>query len=127
MKIVRVATFFSMLLFSYAFAMGCNNDLPEEIFKHWIHSHEEDTKDIMVFRPEYYNFPRSRGRTGFEIKENGEFIQYKSGPTDRPVKTTGHWKAEGKNKIIVYFEKKETEPYTITIISSSNDVLKLKK
>ena len=44
------------------------------IYKHWIHSHEEDTEDKKVYRPSTFEFPPSRGRDGFEIKENGEFI-----------------------------------------------------
>ena len=41
------------------------------ISKFWIHSYEEDTEDVRVYRPRSYDFPLSRGRTGFEIKKNG--------------------------------------------------------
>lgn len=123
MKIVSLLFFFSIQLF----AMGCDNDLPKEIFKHWTHSYEDDTKDVEVFRPSYYNFPPARGRRGFEIKENGELVQYKIGPTDRVVEVSGRWKAEGKDKIIVSFENKEIAPFTIQIISCTDDMLKIKR
>jgi hypothetical protein len=101
--------------------------LPEELFNHWIHSHEEDTKDIRVFRPSTYDFPRSRVRRGFEIKKNGEFVEYRIAPTDALLKLSGHWKLVEKNKITVEFDDKEIEPYTITIISIDQYMLKIKK
>ncbi len=125
MKIVGLSLLFSMILFNVPI-MGNNWDLPKEIFKHWIHSYEEDTEDVQVFRPSDYKFPRARGRYGFEIKEDGEFIQYRIGPTDRPEKVLGRWKAEGKDKISVSFDDKEMS-YTINVISCTSDVLRIKK
>jgi hypothetical protein len=73
-------------------------EVPLEIFEHWIHSHEEDTEDVKVYRPHDYVFPPTRGRTGFEIKENGEFIQYDIAPACGVEKVMGRWKAEGKKR-----------------------------
>lgn len=126
MKIVKLSLFFSLLLFNVQ-TMGCDNDLPKEIFKYWIHSYEEDTKEAKVFRPSHYKFPPARGRFGFEMKKDGEFIQYGIGPTDRPSKVSGHWKAEGKDTIIVYLENKDVPSYTINIISCTEDVFMVKK
>ncbi len=125
MKIVKLLTFTSILLFNVSTA-ECNNDLPKEIFKHWIHSYEEDTRGVNIYRPGNYNFPRSRGRESFEIKENGEFIQYGIGPTDRVVKVSGRWEVEEKVKIVVYLESKDVASYTINIISCTSDILKIK-
>ncbi|KXK30315.1 MAG: hypothetical protein UZ01_01455 [Candidatus Brocadia sinica] len=129
MKITKSVLLFSLLFFNVQTmqTMGSNDDLPKEIFRHWIHSYEEDTKEAKVFRPGDYNFPRARGRFGFEIKENGEFVQYGIGPTDRPAQISGYWKAEGKDKINVYFEDKESVSYAINIISCTEDVLMIKK
>src|SRR6476660_7105453 len=33
----------------------------------WLHSHDEDTPDVLVYRPADYPFPREEGRDGFEI------------------------------------------------------------
>jgi hypothetical protein len=46
--------------------------------KHWVHSREEDSSSEMVFRPSTYNFPRSRGRQGFQL--NGDGTAQTSGP-----------------------------------------------
>ena len=105
--------------------LGC---LPKQIFKHWVQSYEEDTKDFRVFRASDYNFPPSRGRWGFEIKEDGKFILHSTGPDDRPVEFQGYWKTEGKDKIIGYFEKDgKTQQWIINIITCSEDALKVKK
>jgi len=37
----------------------------------WVHSHEEDSDEEMVFRPAAYEFPPSRGRRSFELKPDG--------------------------------------------------------
>ncbi len=126
MKTLKSLLFFSLLFFNVQ-TMGCANDLPKGIFKHWIHSYEEDTKEVKVFRPSYHKFPPARGRFGFEIKENGEFVQYGIGPADHPAAIPGHWKAEGKDKINVYLENKDTPSYTINIVSCTGDVLMIKK
>lgn len=97
--------------------------LPPEIFKHWIHSREEDSDGKLIYRPEGYKFPLARGRTGFEIKEDGEFICYDIGPDDRSKKMTGHWWIEDSNKVQVEFEDKIHEPFMIEILSVENEIL----
>jgi hypothetical protein len=47
----------------------------------WVHSHEEDTDDEMVFRPASYAFPRSRGRNSFELEAGGQLVTSGIGPT----------------------------------------------
>lgn len=101
--------------------------LPKELFNHWIHSHEDDTKDIRAFRPSSYNFPRSRVRQGFEIKKNGEFVEYRIAPTDALLQLSGHWKPVEENKIAIEFDDKEIKPYLITIVSVDKYMLKVKK
>lgn len=111
--------------------LGClknpmNNELPPEIFKHWIHSREEDIADVRVYRPRDYNFPPSRGRERFELRENGEFIRYSIGPTDGLQKITGTWKAEGGNQIRVSFEAQRQESYTMQVVSCDEKLLKVR-
>lgn len=123
-------SFLAGLLILYVVQLGClenqmNNNLSHAIFKQWIHSREEDTEGVRVYRPSDYNFPPSRGREGFEIKENGEFIRYGIGPTDRRQKITGTWKVEENNKIRVTFEGQRQESYTIQILSCDEGVLKV--
>src|SRR5690242_6845650 len=50
--------------------------------KTWLHSHEDDRGDTIVYRPNSYDFPRSRGRTGFMLEADGSVRQYIIAPTD---------------------------------------------
>ena len=103
-----------------------NNYPPPEMFKHWIHSREEDTGETRVYRPSNYKFPPSRGREGFELKENGEFIRYRIGPTDRPQKIVGTWKVEKGNHLRVTFEGQKRESYIMQFVSCDEQVLKVR-
>lgn len=110
--------------------LGCldkpmNNNLPSAIFQHWIHSREEDTEKIKVYRPSNYQFPPSRGRDGFEIKEDGEFIQYGIGATDRPQKITGTW-TEEDNQIKISWENQNQRSYTMQVVSCEERLLKVR-
>jgi hypothetical protein len=66
-------------------------DLPPELFQHWMHSHEEDSGDVQVYRPADYDFPPARGRRGFDLRPDGELRLYGPSPSDRPEATTGTW------------------------------------
>jgi hypothetical protein len=66
----------------------------------WVHSHEEDTADEMVFRPADHDFPRSRGRTSFELRPDGTYLESSPGPVDLPEETTGSWSLESDRLIL---------------------------
>jgi hypothetical protein len=102
-------------------------NLHSGIFKRWIHSHEEDREGVMVFRSSDYNFPPARGRTGFELKEDGEFVAYEIGSDDRSQRVLGHWRSDQQNKLTVYFDNPLNKPYTIEIVSLDHDILKIRK
>ncbi len=78
---------------------------PELLHQHWVHSHEEDTGDRMVFRPSTYDFPLSRGRSSFDLQADGHLIESGIGPTDRSQKATGRWKLEGANRLALYNDR----------------------
>ena len=48
---------------------------PEQLQGRWVHSHEEDTEDEIVYRAESsgYDFPRSRGREALELHPDGSY------------------------------------------------------
>jgi hypothetical protein len=62
---------------------------------HWVHSHEEDSEDELVFRPADYDFPRSRGRQSIELRPDGSYSERRPGPVDVPEESTGSWKLDG--------------------------------
>ncbi len=105
--------------------------LPNEIFKHWIYSHhdKDHRPSVSVFRPSDYNFPPSRGRRGFEIRRNGQFILYEIGPDDRPVKKVGEFRVEAPNRIKVYFDDKKESAFSLGIVSfeENNNLLRVER
>jgi hypothetical protein len=105
------------------------DQLPSEIFRYWIESHEDRSQNISVFRPSDYEFPPSRGRRGFEIKENGQFILHDIGPTDRPIKIIGTFDVESPGKIRVHLEDKRLSSFTLRIVSieDNGNVLKIER
>jgi hypothetical protein len=60
----------------------------------WTHAHEEDSDDLMVFRPSEHDFPPARGRDSFELAPGGELRRRGPGPDDRPVESGGTWSLE---------------------------------
>ncbi len=66
----------------------------------WVHSHEEDTDDEMVFRQEGHPFPPSRGRTSFELRPDGTYVETSPGPVDVPVESTGSWSLDGDRLLL---------------------------
>ena len=60
--------------------------------KRWLHSHEEDTDAVMVYRPASYPFPRSRGRMGFELRPDNSLTEIGTAPGDGPREESGTWK-----------------------------------
>ena len=66
----------------------------------WVHSHEEDTDEEMVFRPAIHPFPPSRGRTSFELRPDGTYVENSPGPVDLPEESKGSWTLEGNRLIL---------------------------
>ena len=61
----------------------------------WVHVHEEDTDDAMVFRPVGTDLPPARGRMAFELRPDGSFAETGLGVDDVPQEATGRWVLEG--------------------------------
>jgi hypothetical protein len=102
--------------------------LPPEVFKSWVHSHEEDKAPVQAYRPQDFKFPPSRGRAGFEIKKDGEFIDHPIAPADGNETVPGKWEPAGEGKINVTFPKKpDRKPFTLEIVSCDGTVLRVKR
>jgi hypothetical protein len=72
----------------------------ETLQRRWVHSHEEDTEDEMVFRPATHAFPSSRGRTSFELRPDGCYVERSPGPVDVPEESRGRWSLEGDRLLL---------------------------
>jgi hypothetical protein len=67
----------------------------DQVRGRWVHAHEEDTEDMMVFRPAGTDLPPSRGRVGFELRADGTFAETGLGVTDVPQEAAGSWALDG--------------------------------
>jgi hypothetical protein len=72
-----------------------------QIKQTWLHSHEEDSADEMVFRPAAFPFPRSRGRAGYEFRPDGSVVVSGPGPADKPGSATGRWEMKDPGELLV--------------------------
>src|SRR5215207_5545501 len=101
------------------------SEIPRVLLKHWYHSYEEDTEDVKIYRPEDYEFPPSRGRSSFEIKEDGKFIRYDIGPTDMATPFNTKYKVKKDNTLSLFIEDPELQ--SLEIIEYNDNILKIKK
>lgn len=102
-------------------------ELPEEIFRKWIHSFEEDQNGVIVYRPAEYDFPPARGRDGIEFRRDGVFIDWGVGRTDALRGVNGHWKVEAPGRVRISFEGNIQPPGIIEILQCDEKVLKLRE
>ncbi len=68
---------------------------PDEVSGRWVHVHEEDTDDQMVFLPVGTELPPARGRLAFELRPDGSFAETGLGAADVPEEASGHWQVDG--------------------------------
>ncbi|MQA99160.1 MAG: hypothetical protein GEU78_02515 [Actinobacteria bacterium] len=95
--------------------------------RRWVHAHEEDTENNMVFRPDGYALPPSRGRMSFLLREDGTFTDRAIGPTDRPEEATGTWKLEDDRHVVLSDKDTNVVRRRLDIQSVSDDRLILRK
>lgn len=102
-------------------------NLPNSIFQRWIHSREEDVGDTIIYRPLDYPFPPARGREGLEFRENGEFISYQIGATDRNIGVPGKWSIKKTNVVEIQVPNQSSSSYTMTILECNEQILKVRQ
>lgn len=101
--------------------------LPKQIFRRWTHSREEDRGDILVYRPNDYSFPPARGREGLEFCENGDFLYYSIGPTDRSLAVPGRWIIQQTNAVDIQFADRSIPSFALTILECNEQILKVRR
>ena len=74
----------------------------DQLCGHWIHSFEEDGPDEMVYRPQGFDFPRSRGRRALKLQEDGSVLDLSPGSTDLPQAVAGDWNITAETVNIHY-------------------------
>jgi hypothetical protein len=77
------------------------SEIPRELLhQRWVHAHEEDTEDVMVFRPAHHELPPARGRMSFELEPDGTFREAGLGADDVPDEAAGSWELQGERIVL---------------------------
>ena len=94
----------------------------ERLAGRWVHSHEEDTDEEMVFRSAEsgYAFPPSRGREALELHPDGSYGGTVPGPVDKPEERSGEWTLEEGNRLVL-------GDRVLEVTSAERDVLRVRK
>ncbi|OGX86315.1 hypothetical protein BEN47_01835 [Hymenobacter lapidarius] len=82
----------------------------------WLNSHEENGGDTLVYRPQTYKFPPSRGRTGFRIEPFSHFEQFDIAPTDGLTDRPGTWTIDRKLYMRITLESGPNPNYTLQVL-----------
>ncbi|MCA1657051.1 MAG: hypothetical protein LC713_04990 [Actinobacteria bacterium] len=101
---------------------------PDRLAGRWVHSHEEDTEDEMVFRAAGagFTFPPARGRTSFELRTDGSYVETAPGPADRPEDRPGSWELE-EGRRLVMAARPGAPARVLEITAAEGDVLRVRK
>ncbi|MCB0546819.1 MAG: hypothetical protein KDD19_04475 [Phaeodactylibacter sp.] len=100
---------------------------PEELIGAWIHSHEDDTQEVKVYRPASYDFPPSRGREGFNLMEGGECIYYGIAPADGSTNEPASWSWADGSMLTIKRKAEGAPEMVMEVVSVGEDMLKVKK
>lgn len=95
----------------------------------WVHSHEEDTGNRLVFRRPSHHFPPSRGRFSFEIAADDTLVESRIGPADKPEPASGRWTLtdEGVLELVAASAGKVTTRRRFRVLSAEPDRLVVEK
>lgn len=106
-----------ILLMSLAMTSSCSPALSQALLGvKWVHSYEEDTDSIRVYRKDTYDFPPSRGRYAFHLKPDGTYEAFNIGKTDKIEPATGHWKTIDESTFEVSFPGEPDKNFRLKIL-----------
>lgn len=76
----------------------------------------------MIFRPAQFNFPRSRGRTSFELQPDA-LIDHGVGPGDAATETRGTWSVSAGGELSLFYGAGKKAVRVLKIVSAQADRL----
>ena len=80
---------------------------PESLLGEWVHRHEEDAGERMVFVRGGSPLPPSRGRRRLELRARGVLAASAPGRTDAPEPMRGRWSLDPAGRLHLAFEAPE--------------------
>ena len=80
-----------------------------------MHSYEEDSDDLKVFRPASYEFPLRYSREAMIFKEGGGFILHDIAPDNTRIRIPGSWKLIDHTKLEISLSSEKKENLMIEV------------
>jgi hypothetical protein len=98
---------------------------PERLVGEWVHHHEEDAGDRMVFVRGGTKLPASRGRRRLDLRARGVLAASVPGRTDAPEAMRGRWRLDGEGRLHLAFEAPERgdEEFRVEAVDADRLVL----
>jgi hypothetical protein len=106
---------------------GCSSMAPttgNAIVGHWVHSYEEDSLGVQAYRPSAYRFPPSRGREGWEFRDDGTAIRWAIAAADGAEADSGRWSLSDA-RLLTITTKASALPFRYTVVHVDSSLLKL--
>ena len=127
---MKTSLFLTSLLILFA-AARCRQETPLEtpleptqLYGTWMHSFEEDTDIYKVYRLTGYEFPPARGREGFTIAANGEFVLLAIAAADGTESRPGQWVIRDNNTIDATLQE-TGQHYLIKVLGIDDEVMRV--
>jgi hypothetical protein len=92
----------------------------------WTHVREEDSGDLIVFRPSASDLPPARGRTSLELVAGGELRHRGPGADDRTVSRAGSWLLEGRS-LALRVDDRPAQRYDVESVDTQRLVLRRRR
>ena len=129
-KVIKVGTVAMQLIIFLSFGFiniqqSIQTRPGQAIFQKWLHSYEEDTPGITIYRPSAFDYPLGWGRRGMKFKEDGCFTLYDIAPNDEQIQIFGNWKSVSKDQLEITFPVGEKESFIIEIKELKPQILKI--
>lgn len=124
-KILLLLLPVSLLTFS-----GCDSSVDDTnvlLLKTWVHSYEESSDGIQVFRPDgSQKFPITRFRSVMELNPEGVCRYLVLAPNDAHYFATGTWSYDDKTKELKIYNISGQLYRNFVVVTLTKDILEVK-
>ena len=100
---------------------------PQDLIGEWVHSHEEDPLDTSgceVYRPSNWDFGLSRGRRGFQLREENRATVLGIAPTDGVHTNLAIWSLDAGSVLVIREENGTVRHLQIVTVEPDRLVLR---
>lgn len=121
--LARAVVLFAGLL-SLTSLTGCGGT--QSIVGHWVHSHEEDSSGVQVYRPSTFGFPPAFGREALELRGDGSAVVYSIGPADGVEADSGRWSYSDTSRMLTITTGEASRPMRFEVAHVDSALLRLR-